>query len=158
VARLVWWSVVEMERSDGVVVRGRLGMGVLGWVSVVWLAWWWRLSEVWVWKDNWLMLSSSVGVVVARMVVKKVERLFVGGLVVVVGVVGSSDRSIGRSEGEWNSRGWSGGRKSNESIGVRPCSRIRLEAAWRLRTMKGSKLSGSKRVRTRGLLVDVPMS
>ena len=73
-------------------------MGVLGWVDVDWS--WWMLSEACVWKDSWLMLSSSVGVVVERMVLKKVDRLFVVGLVLVVGVVGSWERSMGRSEGE----------------------------------------------------------
>lgn len=43
--------------------------------------------------------------------------------------------SIGRLVNEVYRRGWSSGRKSNESMGVRPAAFIRWDAARRLRMM-----------------------
>lgn len=145
-AMVAWCSVVEIDLSEVSMVRGRFGAGLgLGW----------KLREAWVWLDSWLMLSSSI--VVARLVESSVGTPV--GRVGVVNVSGGSrEWSIGRSVGEWNSRGWSVGRKSYESIGVRDCSLMRRDAAWRLRMTKGSRVLVSKSVRSRGVVVGVPMS
>ncbi len=55
---------------------------------------------------------------------------------------------IGRSVGEWYVRGWFGGRKSYESLGVCFCVVIRSVAASRARVICGAIKSGRKKVRS----------